>query len=73
MKAWMYPNTVRDGIEILIFGQSCDAPTRMLEETIYENVQEAVDEARKIKVDIASKKETIRSSSLKVQYDKILS
>ena len=39
-------------------GQSCDAPTRMLvEKSIYERaVNEAVDEANKIKVDQASKK-----------------
>ncbi|GIS78038.1 MAG: hypothetical protein CM1200mP13_13970 [Candidatus Pelagibacterales bacterium] len=39
-------------------GQSCDAPTRMLvEKSIYKRaVDEAVDEANKIKVDQASKK-----------------
>ena len=56
-------------------GQSCDAPTRMLvEESIYERaVKEAVDEARKIKVDIASKKgDHIGPVVSKVQYDKII-
>ena len=72
-----YPNAVRDGIRNVMSnsGQSCDAPTRMLvEETIYERaVKEAVDEARKIKVDIASKKGNhIGPVVSKVQYDKII-
>ena len=72
-----YPNAVRDGIRNVMSnsGQSCDAPTRMLvEETIYERaVKEAVDEARKIKVDIASKKgDHIGPVVSKVQYDKII-
>ena len=72
-----YPNAVRDGIRNVMSnsGQSCDAPTRMLvEETIYERaVKEAIDEARKIKVDIASKKgDHIGPVGSKVQYDKII-
>ena len=72
-----YPNAVRDGIRNVMSnsGQSCDAPTRMLvEETIYERaVKEAIDEARKIKVDIASKKGNhIGPVVSKVQYDKII-
>ena len=72
-----YPNAVRDGIRNVMSnsGQSCDAPTRMLvEETIYERaVKEAIDEARKIKVDIASKKgDHIGPVVSKVQYDKII-
>jgi aldehyde dehydrogenase (NAD+) len=72
-----YPNAVRDGIRNVMSnsGQSCDAPTRMLvEETIYERaVKEAVDEAKKIKVDIASKKgDHIGPVVSKVQYDKII-
>ena len=55
-----YPNAVRDGVRNIMSnsGQSCDAPTRMLvEKPIYERaVKEAVDEANKIKVDLASKK-----------------
>ncbi len=77
MFADSYPNAVRDGIRNVMSnsGQSCDAPTRMLvEETIYERaVKEAVDEARKIKVDIASKKgDHIGPVVSKVQYDKII-
>ena len=56
-------------------GQSCDAPTRMLvEKPIYERaVKEAVDEANKIKVDLASKKgDHIGPVVSKVQYDKII-
>ena len=72
-----YPNAVRDGIRNVMSnsGQSCDAPTRMLvEETIYERaVKEAIDEAKKIKVDIASKKgDHIGPVVSKVQYDKII-
>ena len=56
-------------------GQSCNAPTRMLvEKSIYQRaVNEAVDEAKKIKVDIASKKgDHIGPVVSKVQYDKII-
>ena len=72
-----YPNAVRDGIKNVMSnsGQSCDAPTRMLvEKSIYERaVSEAVDEANKIKVDIASKKgDHIGPVVSKVQYDKII-
>ena len=72
-----YPNAVRDGIRNVMSnsGQSCDAPTRMLvEETIYERaVKEAVDDSKKIKVDIASKKgDHIGPVVSKVQYDKII-
>ena len=72
-----YPNAVRDGIRNVMSnsGQSCDAPTRMLvEKSIYERaVNEAVDEANKIKVDIASKKgDHIGPVVSKVQYDKII-
>ena len=72
-----YPNAVRDGIRNVMSnsGQSCDAPTRMLvEKSIYERaIKEAVDEANKIKVDIASKKgDHIGPVVSKVQYDKII-
>ncbi len=72
-----YPNAVRDGIRNVMSnsGQSCDAPTRMLvEKTIYERaIEEASDEANKIKVDIASKKGNhIGPVVSKVQYDKII-
>tara|TARA_B100000579_G_scaffold63105_1_gene46348 strand:+ start:590 stop:2020 length:1431 start_codon:yes stop_codon:yes gene_type:complete len=72
-----YPNAVRDGIRNVMSnsGQSCDAPTRMLvEKSIYERaVKEAVDEANKIKVDIASKSgDHIGPVVSKVQYDKII-
>ena len=72
-----YPDAVRDGIRNVMSnsGQSCDAPTRMLvEKSIYERaVSEAVDEANKIKVDIASKKgDHIGPVVSKVQYDKII-
>ena len=72
-----YPNAVRDGIRNVMSnsGQSCDAPTRMLvEKSIYKRaVKEAVDEANKIKVDIASKKgDHIGPVVSKVQYDKII-
>ena len=42
-------------------GQSCDAPTRMLvEKSIYKRaIEEAADEANKIKVDLLLKKEII--------------
>jgi aldehyde dehydrogenase (NAD+) len=72
-----YPDAVRDGIRNVMSnsGQSCDAPTRMLvEKSIYERaVNEAVDEAKKIKVDIASKKgDHIGPVVSKIQYDKII-
>ena len=72
-----YPNAVRDGIRNVMSnsGQSCDAPTRMLvEKSIYERaVKEAVDEANKIKVDIASKKgDHIGPVVSKIQYEKII-
>ena len=72
-----YPNAVRDGIRNVMSnsGQSCDAPTRMLvEKSIYQRaVNEAVDEANKIKVDVSSKKgDHIGPVISKVQYDKII-
>ena len=72
-----YPNAVRDGIRNVMSnsGQSCDAPTRMLvEKSIYERaIKEAADEAKLIKVDLASKKGThIGPVVSKTQYDKII-
>ena len=72
-----YPNAVRDGVRNIMSnsGQSCDAPTTMLvEKPIYERaVKEAVDEANKIKVDLASKKgDHIGPVVSKVQYDKVV-
>ena len=72
-----YPNAVRDGVRHVMSnsGQSCDAPTRMLvQKPIYERaVKEAVDEANKIKVDVASKKgDHIGPLVSKVQYDKVI-
>ena len=72
-----YKDAVRDGIRNVMSnsGQSCDAPTRMLvEKSIYERaVKEAVDEANKIKVDLASKKgDHIGPLVSKVQYDKVV-
>ena len=72
-----YPDAVRDGIRNVMSnsGQSCDAPTRMLvEKSIYKRaVNEAVNEANKIKVDIASKKgDHIGPVVSKVQYNKII-
>ena len=72
-----YPNAVKDGIRNVMSnsGQSCDAPTRMLvEKSIYKKaIEEAVDEANKIKVDLASKKgDHIGPVVSKVQYDKII-
>ena len=72
-----YPNAVRDGIRNVMSnsGQSCDAPTRMLvEKSIYERaIKEAADEAKLIKVDVASKKgDHIGPVVSKVQYDKII-
>ena len=72
-----YPDAVRDGIRNVMSnsGQSCDAPTRMLvEKSIYKRaVEEAKDEANKIKVNVASKKgDHIGPVVSKVQYDKII-
>jgi len=72
-----YPEAVRDGIRNVMSnsGQSCDAPTRMLvEKSIYQRaVNEAVDEANKINVDVASKKgDHIGPVVSKIQYDKII-
>ena len=72
-----YPNAVRDGIRNVMSnsGQSCDAPTRMLvEKSIYQRaVNEAVDEANKIRVDVGSKKgDHIGPVISKTQYDKII-
>ncbi len=72
-----YKNAVRDGIRNVMSnsGQSCDAPTRMLvEKSIYKRaVDEAIDEANKIKVDQASKKgDHIGPVISKIQYDKII-
>ena len=72
-----YPNAVRDGVRHIMSnsGQSCDAPTRMLvEKSIYERaVKEAVDEANRINVDLASKKgDHIGPLVSKIQYDKVI-
>ena len=72
-----YPNAVRDGIRNVMSnsGQSCDAPTRMLvEKSIYKRaIKEAADEAKLIKVDLASKKgDHIGPVVSKTQYDKII-
>ena len=72
-----YPDAVRDGIRNVMSnsGQSCDAPTRMLvEKSIYKRaINEAADEANKIKVDVASKKgHHIGPVISKTQYDKII-
>ena len=73
-----YPDAVRDGIRNVMSnsGQSCDAPTRMLvEKSIYKRaVEEAADEANKIKVDLASKTgDHIGPVISKTQFDKIQS
>ena len=73
-----YPDAVRDGIRNVMSnsGQSCDAPTRMLvEKSIYKRaVEEAADEANKIKVDLASKGgDHIGPVISKTQFDKIQS
>ena len=73
-----YPDAVRDGIINVMSnsGQSCDAPTRMLvEKSIYKRaVEEAADEANKIKVDLASKAgDHIGPVISKTQFDKIQS
>ena len=72
-----YPNAIRDGIRNVMSnsGQSCDAPTRMLvEKPLYKKaVKEAIDEANKIKVDLASKKgDHIGPVVSKIQYEKII-
>ena len=72
-----YPDAVKDGVKNVMSnsGQNCDAPTRMLvEKSIYKRaVKEAVDEANKIKVDIASKEgDHIGPVVSKVQYDRII-
>ncbi len=71
-------DAVRQGVRNVMSnsGQSCDAPTRMLvEKSIYDRaIEEAADEANKIKVDIASKKGNhIGPVISKKQYDKIIS
>ena len=73
-----YPDAVRDGIRNVMSnsGQSCDAPTRMLvEKSIYSRaVEEAADEANKIKVDLANKSgDHIGPVVSKTQFDKIQS
>ena len=72
-----YPDAVKDGIRNVMSnsGQSCDAPTRMLvEKSIYERaIKEAANEAKQIKVDLASKKGAhIGPVVSKTQYDKII-
>ncbi len=72
-----HPNAIRDGVRNIMSnsGQSCDAPTRMLvEKSIYARaVEEASDEANKIKVDLASKKGNhIGPVISQKQYDKII-
>ena len=72
-----HPDAVREGVRNIMSnsGQSCDAPTRMLvEKSIYERaINEAADEANKIKVDIASKHgDHIGPVISKKQYDKII-
>ena len=72
-----HPEAVREGVRNIMSnsGQSCDAPTRMLvEKSIYKRaVEEAADEANKIKVDIASKNGNhIGPVISKTQYDKIM-
>ena len=72
-----YPNAVRDGIRNVMSnsGQSCDAPTRMLvEKSIYKRaIKEAVEEAKLINVDLASRKgDHIGPVVSKTHYDKII-
>ena len=72
-----HPEAVREGIRNIMSnsGQSCDAPTRMLvEESIYKRaIEEAADEANKIKVDLASKEgDHIGPVISQTQYDKII-
>ena len=72
-----HKDSVREGVRNIMSnsGQSCDAPTRMLvEKSIYNRaVEEAADEARKIKVDLASKKgDHIGPVVSQKQYEKII-
>ncbi len=72
-----HPQAVREGVRNVMSnsGQSCDAPTRMLvEKSIYKRaIEEAADEANKIKVDIASKNgDHIGPVISQTQYDKII-
>ena len=72
-----HAEAVREGVRNIMSnsGQSCDAPTRMLvEKSIYKRaIEEAADEANKIKVDIASKNGNhIGPVISKTQYDKII-
>ena len=72
-----HPDAVREGVRNIMSnsGQSCDAPTRMLvEKSIYKRaIEEAADEANKIKVDIALKKgDHIGPVISQTQYDKII-
>ncbi|MBO6467032.1 MAG: aldehyde dehydrogenase family protein [Pelagibacteraceae bacterium] len=69
-------NAVRRGVSRVFnnSGQSCNAPTRMLvEKSIYERaVKEAIDQANKTKVDLASRKGNhIGPVVSKAQFDKI--
>jgi len=70
-------NSIKESIRNVMSnsGQSCDAPTRMLvEKTVYEKVvNEAVEEANKIKVESPNKSgDHIGPVVSKVQYDKII-
>ena len=72
-----HKDSVREGVRNIMSnsGQSCDAPTRMLvEKSIYNRaIKEAADEARKIKVDLASKKgDHIGPVISQKQYEKII-
>ncbi len=72
-----HSEAVREGVRNIMSnsGQSCDAPTRMLvEKSIYKRaIEEAADEANKIKVDLASKKgDHIGPVISQKQYDKII-
>ena len=72
-----HSEAVREGVRNIMSnsGQSCDAPTRMLvEKSIYKRaIEEAADEANKIKVDIASKHGNhIGPVISQTQYDKII-
>ena len=72
-----HSEAVREGVRNIMSnsGQSCDAPTRMLvEKSIYKRaIEEAADEANKIKVDLASKKgDHIGPVISEKQYNKII-
>ena len=72
-----HSEAVREGVRNIMSnsGQSCDAPTRMLvEKPIYKRaIEEASDEANKIKVDLASKKgDHIGPVVSQKQYNKII-